>query len=403
MNQILITKKLQFLIIIFVIISLIITVSTLYIVHDKAIDSLTENLYNEALREKSLIKTLHDQGNNEASIIEILKKTNAQRLILGQTGEFVIAKQIKDSVLFLTTKSLNDLTHIKIHIGESNASPMQMALSGKSGSLHGIDYKGQNVYASYIWIKELKWGIVAKITTAEINKPYIEASIIALLLAVILISIVSIIYVQITNPIVESIKETENKFEMLFENSADAIFILDVNANFLDANQTALNRLNYTKEELLKLNSQSINEPDSVPKIKLVMSDLFEKGQLITETNHVTKEGKLIPTEINSRVINYKGVKSVLSVARDITNRREAQNKLIESEKRFHNAIIDAPTPIMIHAQDGQVVLVNTTWSELTGYTQESIPTIFDWTEKAYGLKSSDIKAYIENLYNLKK
>ncbi len=79
-------------------------------------------------------------------------------------------------------------------------------------------------------------------------------------------------------------------------------------------------------------------------------------------------------------------------------------NRTIEnSEKRFKQAILHAPFPIMIHAEDGKVVALNNAWTILTGYTIKDIPTINDWTTKAYGTKSEDINKYIEKLYKLDK
>jgi PAS domain S-box-containing protein len=70
-----------------------------------------------------------------------------------------------------------------------------------------------------------------------------------------------------------------------------------------------------------------------------------------------------------------------------------------ESEERFRRAIVDAPIPIMIHADDGMVLQVNKAWTKLTGYTHSDIPTISEWTAKAYGQKMDDIRAAIDDLY----
>lgn len=56
-----------------------------------------------------------------------------------------------------------------------------------------------------------------------------------------------------------------------------------------------------------------------------------------------------------------------------------------ENEKRYRQALADAPIPIMLRAEDGEVVLVNRIWTELTGYAHQDIPTIKDWIVKAYG------------------
>lgn len=71
------------------------------------------------------------------------------------------------------------------------------------------------------------------------------------------------------------------------------------------------------------------------------------------------------------------------------------------NQEPFRRAVLDAPLPIMIHAEDGEVLSVNRTWTEITGYTPEEIPTTADWTQKAYGESTELVKADIDRLYKL--
>ena len=97
-------------------------------------------------------------------------------------------------------------------------------------------------------------------------------------------------------------------------------------------------------------------------------------------------------------------------VKRDRTLRDKAeikQNQLLEqlehdrhslelTEERFRRAILDAPLPIMLHAENGEVLQINCAWTELSGYEHSEIPTIEDWTEKAYHSRKSLVKADID-------
>ncbi|MEG4066351.1 CHASE3 domain-containing protein [Microcoleus sp. Pol11C2] len=102
-------------------------------------------------------------------------------------------------------------------------------------------------------------------------------------------------------------------------------------------------------------------------------------------------------------------------VKRDRTLRDQAeikQNQLLEqlehdrhslqlSEERFRRAIIEAPLPIMLHAENGEVLQINCAWTELSGYEYSEIPTIEDWTEKAYHSRKSLVQADIDRLHQL--
>jgi PAS domain S-box-containing protein len=74
---------------------------------------------------------------------------------------------------------------------------------------------------------------------------------------------------------------------------------------------------------------------------------------------------------------------------------------LSESEVRFRRAVLEAPFPTMLHAEDGEVLLVNRVWTEITGYSHDQIPTIADWTELAYGQRRRQVRADIDRLYGL--
>ncbi len=80
--------------------------------------------------------------------------------------------------------------------------------------------------------------------------------------------------------------------------------------------------------------------------------------------------------------------------AKDQENRNLHDN-LLASEERFYQAILVAPYPLMIRREDGQVVMVNRAWTRITGYTLGDIPTIAEWTRKAYGESASQRQAII--------
>ncbi|MGK3992513.1 PAS domain S-box protein [Sorangium sp. So ce1024] len=83
----------------------------------------------------------------------------------------------------------------------------------------------------------------------------------------------------------------------------------------------------------------------------------------------------------------------------DITDRKHAELLVQESEDRLRRAVMAVPFPMMIHAEDGQIITVNRAWLELSGYTREQIPTIDAWLELAYGPRQGAARAAIEAIY----
>ncbi len=86
-------------------------------------------------------------------------------------------------------------------------------------------------------------------------------------------------------------------------------------------------------------------------------------------------------------------------IRRRIGERNKAERALRQSEARLRRVVTDAPVPIMIHAEDGEVLDISKAWATLSGYSHGDIPTIADWTEKAYGQRTEDIREIINDIF----
>jgi PAS domain S-box-containing protein len=69
----------------------------------------------------------------------------------------------------------------------------------------------------------------------------------------------------------------------------------------------------------------------------------------------------------------------------DITERKRAEEALRASEEQFRRAIEEAPIPVIMHAEDGEVLQISRSWTELTGYTLADVPTVDARLNYAYG------------------
>ncbi|MFP4051457.1 MAG: PAS domain S-box protein [Thermoplasmata archaeon] len=78
----------------------------------------------------------------------------------------------------------------------------------------------------------------------------------------------------------------------------------------------------------------------------------------------------------------------------------QTRKNLENRKKLFERAVQHAPYPAMLQAEDREVLLVNNIWTEITGYEEDDIDHISDWTEKAYGEKKDLVESEIETLFD---
>jgi len=136
----------------------------------------------------------------------------------GETGEFTLAKRVKNNILFLLSHRHHDLEHQKpVSFDSELAEPMRRALSGLSGTLMGSDYRGELVLAAHEPVAELGLGIVAKIDLAEVRSPFVRAGIIAISLAVLVVLAGAGLFLYISNPMIKSLEEHSQKLEKMVE------------------------------------------------------------------------------------------------------------------------------------------------------------------------------------------
>ncbi|MCF8298052.1 MAG: PAS domain S-box protein [Saprospiraceae bacterium] len=129
-------------------------------------------------------------------------------------------------------------------------------------------------------------------------------------------------------------RDSETRFQTIFNNSSDEIFVSDINANIIEVNEVACKTLGYTKEELMKMNFEDIKSPKYANLLPLTIQKVLEEGSLTFESENMTKDGTIIPVEFKSRVIDYKDDKAFLCISRNTTERRQTERKIL-------NAIIE--------------------------------------------------------------
>ena len=172
----------------------------------------------------------------------------------------------------------------------------------------------------------------------------------------------------------EKLKISEEKYRMIFDATNDAVFVHQPGKKgkkprFMAVNSIACRRYGYTMKEFLKMGPFDISAPDYRKKIHLIYRKLYKTGGAIFEWKHITKKGKIIPMEISARMHYFKGVPTVLSIARDITERKKSEFEI----KKLSIAMEQSPVIVMITDIKGVIQYVNKKVLNITGYRENEM------------------------------
>ena len=147
----------------------------------------------------------------------------------------------------------------------------------------------------------------------------------------------------------QALYASENRFRTLFHSAKDAIFIHDAEGRLIEANEEACRRLQYSHDELLRLQISDIDIPEITSLIPERMTVLLRQGHHLFESIHRRRDGATLPVEINARLFEYRGQSWILSICRDLTERKLAEQSLRESREQYQMAISAADLGIWKH------------------------------------------------------
>jgi PAS domain S-box-containing protein len=133
----------------------------------------------------------------------------------------------------------------------------------------------------------------------------------------------------------EALRESEARYRALFDSTNDAIFIHDMGRRFLEVNKVFCEVLGYSHEELLQMTPADISSPEYASQVAPRLAELRQVGHAFFQSEYVRRDGTIIQVELSTRIIEYQGKPAVLSIARDITERKRTETALKESEERY--------------------------------------------------------------------
>jgi PAS domain S-box-containing protein len=161
----------------------------------------------------------------------------------------------------------------------------------------------------------------------------------------------------------EALRESEQTYRALFEEANDAIFLLSLDGVHLRVNQKAADMLGYQEDELAGMTYQDLVDPRDVQDAEGRLEALLAGQSLpVYERSFCTKAGDALPVELNVALVSDAegNPKFIQSIVRDISERKQAEEALRESEAKFRNIIESSPLGMHMYQLelDGRLLLI---------------------------------------------
>lgn len=144
-----------------------------------------------------------------------------------------------------------------------------------------------------------------------------------------------------------ALRESEAHFRALVEQASDSFYVHDFDGRFIDVNQRGCDCLGYTRNELLDMSLADIDVDLSIKKLKGLLGPITTRTPIALESRHRHKDGTVFPVEIRIGPIEIDGHQYLLSLVRDVTERKELQDHI--QHLAYHDPLTDLPNRAMFN------------------------------------------------------
>jgi PAS domain S-box-containing protein len=339
--------------------SLTVTGTTIWFLYRAAFDQERARLIETAKSQARQIEAIAEEeqdhedfyvGGIEAITVEQVQAAYAAWEAETETGEIALAKREGHSIVFLLhSRLVPGGIPDSVPFNSELAEPMRRALSGQSGAMVALDYRGHTVLAAYEPTKMLGLGVVAKIDLEEMQAPYKRAGIVATGFALLVVLVGAFLLLGVSRPLVRGLQqrsqrleelvskvgESERRYRSIFDLAAVGIAHVSLDGHFVRVNRHFCEIFGYTEEEILEVTFQDIVHLDDVE------ADVDLERQVIageiadysTERRFHRKDGSIVWVNLSVSLARNEDGRPLhfISVAEDITRRKGAEFALKKS------------------------------------------------------------------------
>jgi PAS domain S-box-containing protein len=170
----------------------------------------------------------------------------------------------------------------------------------------------------------------------------------------------------------EGLRESEERYRLLFESNPQPVWVYDLETlAFLAVNESAVHHYGYSREDFLAMTIKDIRPAEDISVVYDSFARSSEGGDVAGILRHLKKDGTVIEVEVTSHLLVFDGRRAELILAHDITERKQAEEALRESEARKRAILESSMDCIITIDREGGIVDWNPAAEKTFGYTQE--------------------------------
>ena len=170
-----------------------------------------------------------------------------------------------------------------------------------------------------------------------------------------------------------ALQKSENRYRNLVETASDAIYLMDEDGFIIDANQSACNVLGKARGEIIGQSIDAVDPNYPVGEFLAFWKDIPFNEQVIFESTHLHKDGSFVPVELSAKKYKLDEKVYYYGIVRDITERKQAEISLRNSEEKHRRYVENAPVGVFVVDSAGKYIVINSVACELLGYTQSEL------------------------------
>ena len=144
--------------------------------------------------------------------------------------------------------------------------------------------------------------------------------------------------IQENRATIRKLAASEGRFRELVEHASDAIFVHDLDGNFVDVNYQACESLGYSREDLLSMKVDEVEVNSAPGGVGGIWRQLEEGGAVTVDGSHRRKDGSTFPVEVRVGLLTYDARPMIVAMARDVTARKMAETQLYEAKEAAEDA-----------------------------------------------------------------